>query len=177
MNHYYENKDYTVYGVSVIDYDCVIGKGTTIRQFCSITRGAVLGEKCSVAPNTCIDGSVFGDRCKIMHGVIMGPGFKFGNDCFVGPGVVLCNDAWPKADTDGFRTDIFDGDHWAIIVEDGASIGANATILPGVRIGEGAMIAAGAVVSKNVPPQHIYMKSDDIKPIGMTKPIRMRIVT
>lgn len=167
-----------IHETAIVDHDCVIGEGSIIRQYTSITRGTVLGKNCSVSPFTALDGPVFGDDCKIMHNVTMGPGFKFGDRCFVGPGVVLCNDAWPSVDTSGFRTDVFDGEDWAVICEDGVAIGANATILPGVRIGAGAMIGAGAVVTKDVPEYHLWTNTGELRPISnMAKPIRMRTIT
>lgn len=87
---------------------------------------------------------------------MMGPGFKLGRGVFVGPNAVLCNDAWPRAHKDGYRADLLAAGHYCVIVEDGASIGASAVVLPGVRIGAGAMIAAGETVTGDVPPGHLY---------------------
>ena len=108
----------------------------------------------------------------------MGPGFRIGVGCFLGPNVVLCNDAWPRADHDGFDLEaLMSGGFTAIQIEAGASIGANATILPGIRIGEGAMIAAGAVVGVDVPPKHLYHRNGDVQPIDAATPrTRMRRV-
>ena len=129
-----------------------IGARTKVWQFASITRGTVLGEDCSVSPFAMLDGSVYGDRVIISGGVMAGAGFKVGNDVFLGPNVVLCNDCWPFATKEGYRDDLLrDGEHWAVIVEDGAAIGAGAVILPGVTIGRGAVVAAGAVVERDVP--------------------------
>ena len=75
----------------------------------------------------------------------MDPGkITFGNDVFIGPNVTFCNDKFPKSKNKDFMLE-------GVIVRKGASIGANATILPGVEIGEGALIGAGAIVTKNVP--------------------------
>lgn len=146
--------------------DCIIGEGTRIWQFASVIRGARLGRDCNVASGATIDGSVFGDRCIICHNVAMGPGFLFGDDCFIGPNTTICNDAWPRAVKTGFDPQRFDGEHWAIIVEDGAAIGANCVVLPGVRIGAGAMIPAGVTVSKDVPAGHIMLSDQTVFPIG-----------
>lgn len=143
---------------AVVTPDCQIGQGTVVWQFASVTGGTVLGRDCSVSPLAMLHGPVFGDRCRISGGVMMGPGFKVGNDVFIGPNVTLANDAWPRAEKDGYQPEAFDGTRWAVIVEDGVSIGANAVVLPGVRIGAGAMIAAGSVVTRNVPPNTLWRR-------------------
>lgn len=122
-----------------------IGEGTNIYQFASV-RNSRMGKDCVVWPFAMIDGSTFGDRCIVASGVVMGPGFLIGNGVFIGPGVVLCNDMWPRVDKSGFEIL-----GTVIEVKDGASIGANATLLPGITIGQDAMVAAGAVASIDVP--------------------------
>lgn len=128
-----------------------IGARSRIWQFASVIRGAVVGEDCNIATGACLDGSRIGDRCILGHNVAMGPGFWVGDDVFIGPQVTLCNDAWPRAVKDGFDASHFNAVTHAIVIEDHASIGANSVILPGVRIGFNAMIAAGSVVTKDVP--------------------------
>ena len=136
--------------------EATIGEGTVIRQFASVTGGTVLGRDCSVSPFAMLHGPVIGDRCRISGGVMMGPGFLIEDDVFIGPNVTLANDAWPRADKAGYRPEEFDGTRWAVIIEDGASIGANSVILPGVRIGTHAMVAAGSVVTRDVPPAALW---------------------
>lgn len=143
-----------------------IGARTKIWQFASVIRGTVLGDDCQVASGATLDGPVFGDRCKISQNVAMGPGFLFGNDVFVGPNVTVCNDRWPRADQEGFDLAALQRREWAVMVGEGASIGANAVILPGVVIGNGAMIAAGAVVNRSVPNNHLFSRNGTITPIG-----------
>lgn len=130
--------------------DCTIGENTNIWQFASVIRGARIGKNCNIASGACVDGSEIGDGTKIGHNLAMGPGFKVGKDCFIAPNVTFCNDAWPRAHESGFDVRKYAG-RPAVIVEDKASIGANAVILNGVHIGEGAMIAAGSVVTRDVP--------------------------
>jgi acetyltransferase-like isoleucine patch superfamily enzyme len=159
-----------------VDHTVTIGAGSKIWQFASVVRGAVLGANCSVAPGACIDGSHFGDDCKIGHNVAMGPGFRIGNGCFVGPGVVLGNDFWPRAHERGFDyTALFHGDIVCVVLEDGASLGMKSCVLPGITIGENAMVAAGAVVKRDVPANHLYTATDRIRPFTR-EPARMRDV-
>jgi UDP-2-acetamido-3-amino-2,3-dideoxy-glucuronate N-acetyltransferase len=149
-----------------------IGARTRVWQFASVIRGTVLGADCNVASCATLDGPVFGDRCIISQGVAMGPGFLFGNDIFVGPNVTICNDRWPTTSKLGFDITALQRGRWAVIVMDGASIGANAVVLPGVTIGERAMIAAGAVVSGNVPADHILYRNGALSKIWSDRPIR-----
>ena len=142
----------SLYPKAEVHKDCTIGKGTKIWQFASVIRGARIGVDCTVSANAIVDSATVGDRCLVGHGASIHPGAQLGNDVFVGPGAVLCNDAWPRAHKRGF-----DAQAVSVIVEDGASIGAQAVILPGVRIGQGAMVAAGVVVAKDVPARHLAL--------------------
>jgi UDP-2-acetamido-3-amino-2,3-dideoxy-glucuronate N-acetyltransferase len=142
-----------------------VGARTRIWQFASVIRNAVIGADCSIASGVCIDGSRIGDGCVIAHNLAMGPGFLLGNEVFVGPNVTFCNDLWPRASKGGFDVTQYKGDDMAVIVEDGASIGAGAVILPGVHIGAGAMIGANAVVTGNVPARHVWTGNGRIRPI------------
>jgi|GEM_PF-714704 len=143
----------------------MIGARSKVWQFASVIRGAVVGEDCNLATGACLDGSTIGDRTIICHNVAMGPGFRVGDDVFIGPQVTLCNDRWPRAHKTGFDIDRYRGDDMAVIIEDGASIGAGAVILPGVHIGEGAMIGANSVVTGNVPAHHVWIGNGRIIPI------------
>jgi UDP-2-acetamido-3-amino-2,3-dideoxy-glucuronate N-acetyltransferase len=164
-----------IHPLAVVHDDCTIGKGTRIWQFASVLRGAVLGEDCNVASGACFDGSVAGDRCILAHNVAIGPGFKLGNDVFIGPNAVLCNDAWPRAHKDGFDASQFDGKRWAVIIDDGASVGAGAVILPGVHIGAGAMVGAGVVCGHDVPPGMLMLSNNMCAPVGTEhQKVRMR---
>lgn len=145
-----------------------IGARTKVWQFASVT-GAKLGADCSIWPHVMLDGPVFGDRCKIASGVAMGPGFLFGNDVFVGPNVTVCNDQWPRVERDGFDYDALRSGQWAVIVGDGASIGANAVVLPGAMIGRGSVIAAGAVVNRDVPDVHLFRRDGSCVPLDPAK--------
>ena len=154
-----------VHPLAYVD-EAQVGARTRIWQFASVIRGTVLGEDCNVASCATLDGPVFGDRCIICQGVAMGPGFLFGSDVFVGPNVTICNDRWPVYDKDGFDGNALRNGRWAVIVENGASIGANAVVLPGVVIGARAMVAAGAVATKNVPPDHLLKRDGSLVEIA-----------
>jgi UDP-2-acetamido-3-amino-2,3-dideoxy-glucuronate N-acetyltransferase len=86
----------------------------------------------------------------------MGPGFVIGDDVFIGPNVTLCNDAWPRASKIGYDVESL-ATRPAVVVHNGASIGANAVILAGVTIGANAMIAAGSVVHADVPAGMLWI--------------------
>lgn len=133
-----------------------IGARSRVWQFASVIRGAVMGEDCNIATGACLDGSQIGDRVILGHNVAMGPGFRVFDDVFIGPNVTLCNDAWPRVAKGDWDASRFNPVTFAIIIESRASIGANSVILPGVRIGFGAMIAAGSVVTKDVPARGLW---------------------
>jgi len=135
-----------------------IGARTKVWQFASVIRGTHLGEDCVVASGATLDGPWFGDRCIISPGVDIGPGFLIGDDIFLGPNVVLCNDAWPCYSKDGFDAELLREDFVTVQIKNGASIGANAVVLPGVTIGKRAMVSAGAVVKTSVPDNHLFMR-------------------
>lgn len=161
------------------DGSVTIGAGSSVWQFASVIRGAVLGAGCNVASSAIVDGAELGDGCLIGHGVSVNPGFRAGRNVFIGPNVTICNDPWPWAHKTGFSLDaIAAADRWVVEAEDGASIGANAVILPGVRIGAGSMVAAGAVCNRSVPAGHLFQRNGRVTPLpadqGLTH--RMRYV-
>lgn len=166
LNHepYQRGPYYFVHPQAVVS-DSVIGKGSRIWQFASVIRGTILGENCNVAHGACLDGPRFGDRCIISHNVAMGPGFVIGNDTFVGPGVVFCNDVWPSVSKEGWSLKEFQEGFVTIRVGDRVMIGANATILPGIIIGNDAAVAAGATVERNIPGGHLYRRDGSIIPV------------
>ncbi len=122
-----------------------IGKGTNIWQYVVILPRAEIGEECNVCANVFVENDVrIGNRVTIKCGVQLWDGLRIEDDVFIGPNVTFCNDKRP-------RSKIYPAQFLQTFVKRGASIGANATILPGVTIGEGAMIGAGAVVVRDVP--------------------------
>ena len=121
-----------------------IGHGTRIWQFTVILSEACIGSDCNICSHVFIESDVIiGDRVTIKSGVQIWDNTRIGNDVFIGPNVSFCNDKWPRS------KEIPDM-YLPTIIEDGASIGAGAVILPGVTVGSNAMVGAGAVVTKNV---------------------------
>lgn len=122
-----------------------IGENTNIWQFCVVLPGARIGNDCNIASHCFIENDVIvGDRVTIKCGVQLWDGMRVEDDVFIGPNAAFCNDRYPKSRNRNFKLE-------GIRICKGASIGANATILPGVTIGSGAMIGAGATVTKDVP--------------------------
>lgn len=122
-----------------------IGEGTRVWAFSHILAGAVVGRECNICDHTFIEGQVaIGNRVTIKCGVQVWDGVTMEDDVFIGPNVTFTNDPFP-------RSKVHLEKYPQTIVRQGASIGANATILPGLVIGAGAMVGAGAVVTKDVP--------------------------
>ena len=122
-----------------------IGHRTRIWQFCVVLAGARVGADCNICSHCFIeDGVVIGDRATVKSGVQLWRGVVLGNDVFVGPNASFANDRYPASGNRDFEL-------MPTEVSDRASIGAGATILPGVRIGVGATVGAGAVVTRDVP--------------------------
>lgn len=122
---------------------CEIGEGTRVWQFTVILKGAQIGNDCNICAHTLIESDVIiGNRVTIKSGVYIWDGTRIEDDVFLGPNATLTNDLMPRSKQ---YPDVFSG----IRLKKGASIGANATLLPGITIGEEAMI--GAVVTKDVP--------------------------
>lgn len=127
-----------------------IGKGTSIWQFCVVLSGAKIGKNCNICSHCFIENDVvIGDNVTIKNGVSLYDGMTVEDDVFIGPNATFCNDKYPKSKNKDFKLE-------PIIIKKGASIGANATILPGVTIGENALVAAGAVVKKSIESNTVY---------------------
>lgn len=146
-----------IHPLAHVEDSVTLGAGTRVWQFASLTRGTVMGADCSVSPFAMLDGSIYGDRVIVSGGVKAGAGFKVGNDVFLGPNVVLANDLWPFASKDGYDDAVLRaGERFAITIGEGAFIGANATVKPGVTIGRGSGVECGAVVDRYVPDGMLY---------------------
>jgi UDP-2-acetamido-3-amino-2,3-dideoxy-glucuronate N-acetyltransferase len=148
-----------------VDLDtCAIGDGTFIWQFASVIRGAKLGQRCTIAANAIVDGAELGDSCLVGHAASIHPGTLIGEDVFIGPGAIICNDMWPRTSKEGFEADQL-GSRPTVKIDNGASICAGAIVLPGVTIGMDAMVAAGVVCDRSVPPGHIMRRDGSVEPM------------
>lgn len=137
---------YFQHPTAIVDSDAVIGEGTKVWHYSHVMKAKV-GNDCSIGQNCFIaNNAVLGNNCRVQNNVSVYEGVICGNDVFLGPSMVFCNDKTPRAAYSK------NGQYMKTIVEDGVSIGANATILPGVRLKKGCMVGAGAVVTKDVPP-------------------------
>lgn len=138
---------YFVHESSYIDDGVVIGEGTKIWHFCHVQQGAVIGKNCSLGQNVNISNNVIiGDDVKIQNNVSVYEGVEVQNGVFLGPSCVFTNDLTPRA-----RYPKGHDNYKKTMLEEGATIGANSTIVCGSCIGKYAMVAAGAVVTKDVP--------------------------
>jgi UDP-2-acetamido-3-amino-2,3-dideoxy-glucuronate N-acetyltransferase len=148
-----------------VDKDsCAIGDGTFVWQFASVIRGAKIGQCCKIAANAIVDGAEMGDSCLIGHAASIHPGTVMGDDVFIGPGAIICNDFWPRTSKEGFDAEALEFKPTVKIL-DGACICAGAIILPGCTIGEDAMVAAGVVCDRSIPPCHIMRRDGSVEPM------------
>jgi len=130
---------------------CKIGNGTKIWQFVVILSGAKIGTDCNICSHCLIENDVIiGDRVTVKSGVQLWDGVRLEDDVFLGPNVTFTNDLFP-------RSKQYPEKFFQTVVEKGASVGANATLLAGIHVGKYAMIGAGAVVTKDVPSNAIVV--------------------
>lgn len=131
----------------------VLGESTSIWQGAVVREGARIGTRTTVGMGAYIgSGVVVGDRCKVQNYACVYEPASLGDGVFVGPGAILTNDHHPRAvNPDGSLKGISDWDAVGVVVGEGASIGAHATCVAPVRIGSWAMVAAGSVVTRDVP--------------------------
>jgi len=136
---------FSVHSHALVESGVVIGARTRIWAFAHVLPGAVIGEDCNICDHTFIEGAVrLGNRVTIKCGVYLWDGLVLEDDVFIGPCVAFTNDMRP-------RSKRYPESYAVTKLRQGCSIGANATILPGITIGRWAMIGAGAVVTKDVP--------------------------
>lgn len=148
-----------IHDTAEVSKEASIGRDTKIWNLAQVREGAVIGEKCIISKNVYIDEGVhIGDRVKIQNNVNVYHGVTVGNDVFLGPSMTFTNDFYPRAFND----------NWQVrntVVEDGASIGANVTVVCGNTIGKYAMIGSGSVVTKSVLP-YALMVGNPARQIG-----------
>jgi UDP-2-acetamido-3-amino-2,3-dideoxy-glucuronate N-acetyltransferase len=142
-------KKYFAHETSIIETED-IGEGTKIWHWVHVSPGAKIGKGCILGQNVYIGNNVvIGDNVKIQNNVSVYEGVTIQDDVFLGPSCVFTNDKYPSATGEWELTET--------IVETGASIGANATIVCGNKIGKGALVGAGSVVTKDVRPSTLVV--------------------
>jgi len=145
-------KEYFAHETAVIDNGCSIGKGTKIWHFTHIMSGSVIGENCNLGQNVVVSPQVkLGKNVKVQNNISIYTGVICEDDVFLGPSMVFTNVINPRSAV--IRKD----EYRETYVDKGASIGANATIICGIRIGKYAFIGAGAVVHKDVKPYSLIV--------------------
>lgn len=153
-------KEYFAHETAVIDNGCSIGKGTKIWHFTHIMSDSIIGENCNLGQNVVVSPQVkLGKNVKVQNNISIYTGVICEDDVFLGPSMVFTNVINPRSAV--IRKD----EYKQTYVEKGASIGANATIICGIRIGKYAFIGAGAVVHKDVKPYSLIV-SNPGRPIG-----------
>ncbi len=141
-----------VHPTAVVDEPVTLGEGVRIWHFCHVMAGAVLGAGTSLGQNVFVAPTVrLGNNCKVQNNVSLYDGVACGDDVFLGPSCVFTNVSTPRSAVN--RRGVYE----QTILEDGVSVGANATIVCGTRIGHHAFIAAGAVVTGDVPAHALVM--------------------
>lgn len=152
-----------VHPLAIVEDGAEIDEGTRVWAFAHILGGARIGRDCNICDHVFIENDVIvGNRVTVKCGVQLWDGIELGDDVFVGPNATFTNDPAPRS-----------GKHLPVYprtrVYQGASVGANATILPGITIGGGAMVGAGAVVTRDVPAG-VAVVGNPAKSIGRAKP-------
>ena len=145
-------EEYFAHESSYVDPGCEIGDGTKIWHFCHIMPGAKIGAKCVLGQNVSVAPTVvIGDRCKIQNNVSLYDGVVLEDEVFCGPSMVFTNVINPRADVERKH------EYRPTVLRRGCTIGANATIVCGNTVGERAMVGAGAVVTRDVPPRALVV--------------------
>lgn len=145
-------REYFVHESAVIDQPCEIGAGTKIWHFTHVMKGSRIGERCNIGQNVVVSpGCVIGNGVKIQNNVSVYTGVEVEDDVFLGPSMVFTNVINPRAFLER------KSEYRRTLVRKGASIGANATILCGVTLGEYSLVGAGAVVTRDVPAYAIVV--------------------
>ncbi|MBR1982123.1 MAG: N-acetyltransferase [Akkermansia sp.] len=140
-----------------------IGPGTNIWQFCVVLQGARIGADCNLCAHVLVENDVqIGDRVTIKSGVQLWDGVTVEDDVFIGPNVTFTNDLVP-------RSKQYPESFARTVIRKGASIGANATIVAGHSIGSYALIGAGSVVTKDVPPHTVWYGNPAVQRGYVTK--------
>ncbi len=128
-----------------------IGEGTSIWQYCVVLSGAKIGDNCNICAQVFIENDVIiGNDVTIKNGVQLWDGVRIGDRVFIGPNVTFTNDLYP-------RSKQYSNEFGSIRIHEGASIGANATLISGVEVGQYALIGAGSLVNQSIPPFTVWV--------------------
>jgi UDP-2-acetamido-3-amino-2,3-dideoxy-glucuronate N-acetyltransferase len=137
-----------IHPTAIIEENVTLGKNCRVWAFAHIRTGATIGDNCIIGEGAHIDYSVtIGDNCKVQNHALIYHGVTIEDDVFVGPNVVTTNDHLPSVHGDWMKN----GRFRKTILRKGCNIGANATIVCGIEVGEGATIGAGSVVTRSIP--------------------------
>ena len=146
------NSDYYAHPSAILDEGCVVGAGSRIWHFCHLMPGARLGARCILGQNVFVaDGVVLGNGVKVQNNVSLYTGVTCEDYVFIGPSAVFTNVRNPRAFIER-KTE-----YRPTLLRRGCTIGANATIVCGITIGEYAFVGAGAVVTRDVPPYALVL--------------------
>lgn len=141
----------------------IIGEGTSVWQFCVILSNAQIGKNCNICAQVFIENDVVvGDDVTIKSGVQLWDGLRIANKVFIGPNVTFTNDLIPRSKSPDWKMLTTD-------IEEGASIGANSTIIGGIKVGRYALIGAGSVVTKDIPSYTLWYGNPAIQKGYITK--------
>lgn len=145
--------DFYVHSTAEVSPEAVIGSGTRVWHQAQIRQGVRIGEQCIIGKGAYVDFDVvIGHRCKLQNGVFVYHGATLEDGVFLGPGVMVLNDKNPRAITpDGALKSDADWQVSPTHIGYGAGVGGGAIILPGVSIGQWAIIGSGSVVTRNIP--------------------------
>ena len=151
--------DVSVHPSAEVSAEADVGAGTAVWNEAQVRAGARIGRECVLGKGVYVDADVvIGDRVKLENRVSVYRGARLGTGVFVGPHSCLLNDTRPRSLTpDGRLKDLGDWTVSGVSVEEGASIGGGCTVLPGIRIGRFALIGAGTVVTRDVPPHALVV--------------------
>ena len=146
-----------IHATADVSDEATIGAGTRIWHQAQVREGAVIGKRCILGKGVYVDKGVrIGDFCKLQNGVSVFHGFNLEAGVFLGPGAMLLNDKHPRAiNPDGSPKDDTDWVAAEGVIGYGAAVGGGAIVLPGVRVGRMALVAAGAVVTRDVPDRAV----------------------
>ncbi|HEV2436386.1 MAG TPA: GNAT family N-acetyltransferase [Verrucomicrobiae bacterium] len=144
---------YFAHSKALIDEGVSIGQGTRVWAFAHVVGGAILGEDCNICDHTFIEGGVrIGNRVTVKCGVFLWDGLTVEDDVFIGPGAIFTNDSRPRSKKYLART-------VPTVLQEGCTLGAGSTTLPGITIGRWAMVGAGAIVTHDVPNHALVVGS------------------